>query len=132
MTDYLLDTSTFLWSLGPAERLNRRAREIIEEAGQRVFFSAASAWELSIKFASGKLTLPEVPSLYVPSRITYLGLRLLPILNAHALLAGSLPRYHLDPFDRMLIAQAKTEGLTVITADPWFRRYNVDVLWCSK
>lgn len=132
MTDYVLDTAVFLWSLGPSERLNRKAREILEDGGQRLFFSVVSAWEVSIKFASGKLKLPEIPSLYVPSRIKALGLRQLPILTEHALLAGGLPAHHLDPFDRMLIAQAQTEGLTLMSADPLFKSYDVEILWCGK
>lgn len=131
-SSYLLDTAVFLWSLGPSERLNRRAREILEDSGQRLFFSVVTAWEVSIKSASRKLRLPEVPSIYVPDRVKALGLRPLPILVEHALLAGELPRHHLDPFDRMLIAQAQTEGLTLMSADPLFKSYDVEVLWCGK
>jgi PIN domain nuclease of toxin-antitoxin system len=130
--NYLLDTSIFIWSLGPADRLNREARELIEETSEHLFFSAASAWEISIKHALGKLRLPELASIYVPKRIQARGMRLLPILNHHALMAGELPMHYLDPFDRMLIAQAKSEGLTLMTADRSFKSYDVEILWSGR
>jgi PIN domain nuclease of toxin-antitoxin system len=130
--NYLVDTSIFIWSVGPADRLNREARELIKDTSEHLFFSAASAWEISIKHALGKLRLPESPSTYVPKRVQARGMRLLPILNHHALLAGELPMHHFDPFDRMLIAQAKSEGLTLMTADRTFKRYDVDILWSGR
>ena len=132
MRGYLLDTAVFLWSLGPAERLNRQAAALLEDANTQLFFSAASSWEISIKSALGKLQLPEAASTYVPKRLTSHGIRSLPISHLHALAAGELPRHHRDPFDRMLIAQAASEDLVLMTADPSFKKYGIAILWCAR
>lgn len=132
MRGYLLDTAIFLWSLGSAERLNRQATALLEDATTELFLSAASSWEISIKSASGKLKLPEAASTYVPKRLTSHGIRSLPISQIHALAAGELPRHHRDPFDRMLIAQAASEDMVLMTADPSFKKYGIDILWCAR
>lgn len=128
---YLLDTGIFLWSVGPDKRLNQQARTLLLDSKQELFLSAASAWEIAIKFAIGKLDLPEPPAKYVPSRVNLLGLRTLPITQAHALAVGELPRHHNDPFDRILIAQARSEQMVLMTADPLFSKYSVQTLWCG-
>jgi len=132
MRGYLLDTAVFLWSLGSAERLNRQAMALWEDATTELFLSAASSWEISIKSASGKLKLPEAASAYIPKRLTSHGIRSLPISHIHALAAGELPRHHRDPFDRMLIAQAVSEDMVLMTADPSFKKYRIDILWCAR
>lgn len=131
MTSYLLDTSIFLWSVTAPERLNREAQQLLSDPKQSLFFSAASAWEISIKSDSGKLKLPEPASSYLPPRLHARGIRLLSITSTHALAAGELPRHHLDPFDRMLIAQSQLEGLTILTADRLFKKYPADLIWCG-
>jgi PIN domain nuclease of toxin-antitoxin system len=132
MSGYLLDTTIFLWSLVNPDKLNRKAAALLEDSKQQLFLSPASSWEISIKWGSGKLRLPEPPTAYVTRRLSSHGIRSLPITHLHALAAGELPRRHLDPFDRMLIAQAVCEGLVLLTADPLFRKYEVETLWCGK
>jgi PIN domain nuclease of toxin-antitoxin system len=133
MNGYLLDTVIFLWSFGSTEKLNRQAMTVLEDNTTQLFLSAASSWEISIKSASGKLKLPEREraSTYVPKRLRSHGIRSLPISHIHALAAGELPRYHADPFDRMLIAQAMSDDMVLMTSDPTFRKYSIDILWCG-
>ncbi len=129
---YLLDTGIFLWSLGGIGRLNRDAQELLAESKEEVYLSAASSWEISIKNSLGKLQLPEPPQQYVPNRMTLLGLRALQITHSHALAVSELPKHHGDPFDRLLIAQARSERMTLMTADSLCAKYPVDILWCGK
>lgn len=129
---YLLDTSIFLWGLWSLEKMNQTAREILTSGTDELYLSAASAWEISIKSASGKLNLPEPPSRYVPNRANILGLQSLPITQGHALGVSDLPMHHLDPFDRILIAQARAENLVLMTTDHLFSKYQVQTLWCAK
>ena len=88
-------------------------------------FSAASAWEIAIKHALGKLTIPEPPDLFVPRLMTQLGITPLPVLHRHALHVATLPPRHRDPFDRLLVAQAQLEDLPILTADRGFGLYEV-------
>ena len=119
----LLDTHVVLWWLAGA-RLAPAAAERIADGGELVAVSAASVWEAAIKAALGKLRTPEGLADVVVEE----GFEPLPITFPHAQLAGELPAHHRDPFDRMLIAQALTEGLTVVTHDPVFASYGVPVL----
>ena len=90
--------------------------------------SAASSWEIAIKYALGKLPLPAPPPEYVPSRMQASGTGALPITHAHALHVASLPTHHRDPFDRLLVAQAQVESLPLLTADPQLGRYDIELL----
>ena len=125
---YLIDTRCWLWCNGDDARLGDPAREIIADGRSEILFSVASGWEISIKYALGKLELPDDPVKYLPMRLSSNRMQLLPIMLHHALVAGALPQHHRDPFDRMLIAQAQQEGLTIITADEVFQRYDVRLL----
>jgi len=125
---YLLDTAVWLWSLAEPERLNSQARRLVAEGREDLYLSAASSWEIGIKWALGKLPLPEPPARYVPKRLAAQGIRPLTISHAHALAAAELPPHHRDPFDRLLIAQALIEQMTVLTADRAFEKYEVRVL----
>ncbi len=127
----LLDTHVFLWALGEVNRLSEKARQAIEDPANEIYVSAAVVWEIAIKYALGKLQLPSEPATYIPARVGALGFRELPIRFEHALLAASLPRHHRDPFDRMLIAQARIEGMTFITDDQLVARYFVNFLPAS-
>jgi len=129
---YLLDTGIFLWSMGAEDKLNSEARRVLEETKNQLFLSAATSWEISIKWALGKLELPEPPSTYMPKRITSQAIRALQITHLHAWIAAELPRHHDDPFDRMLIAQAVTEDMVLMTADRQFERYSAQILWCGR
>jgi PIN domain nuclease of toxin-antitoxin system len=110
------------------ERLSARARSLVASTEHELFLSAASAWEIAIKHALGKLTLPEPPQKYVPARLDALRTSSLPIDHDHALRVAALPPHHRDPFDRMLVAQAQLENLPLLTADPIFGRYDVTVI----
>jgi len=105
-------------------RLSRAARSILDDASTPCFFSAASVWEASIKRNSGKLPSPESTWGLLEAQ----GFVALEITIAHAEAAGSLPLHHTDPFDRMLVAQAQLEGLSIMTSDPAIERYAVHVL----
>ena len=125
----LLDTHTFLWWVLDIPRLSADARSIIGDGANELLFSAASAYELTIKAQSGRLTLPESADTYVPSRLAANAFGTMAIELAHALRAGRLPAVHRDPFDRILVAQAQVEGLPIITADPAISRYEVETIW---
>jgi len=128
---YLLDTSVFLWALAAPRKLNRRARDLLANSREGLFLSAASSWEVSVKFALGKLELPEPPAKYVPRWMLNWGLRGLEISHLHALAVAELPPHHQDPFDRILVAQAVAEGMVLLTADRMFEKYSVEILWCG-
>lgn len=125
----LLDTHTFIWATTDDERVSPVAREIIAEGGNDLFLSAASVWEIAIKFGQGRLDLPGTPSEYVPQRMILFGLDPLPVGFHHAYQVSLLPPIHKDPFDRLLIAQAQVENLPIITSDPHFARYGIEVIW---
>jgi PIN domain nuclease of toxin-antitoxin system len=119
----LLDTHVLLLWLAD-EGLNGQTRDAISDPDNLVMVSAASAWEISIKKALGKLSAPDD----LERQVDESGFGPLPISVAHGIAAGRLPRHHDDPFDRMLIAQAYAEGLTIITRDKRFADYNVAML----
>lgn len=125
----LVDTQCFLWSYLDASRLSDAAKNVLMGRADELFFSAASSWEIAIKAGIGKLRLPEPPEEYVPPRIIRAGMTALDVTHAHALRVYGLPPLHKDPFDRLLVAQAEVEGLTVLTTDPQIGRYSVPVLW---
>lgn len=119
----LLDTHALLWWLAD-EGLAAQAREAIADPANLVVVSAASAWEISIKKALGKLNAPDDLEVQLEAN----RFDPLPIGMGHAIAAGQLPRHHEDPFDRMLIAQAFAEGLTIVTRDKRFEDYGVALL----
>ena len=120
----LLDTHVLLWWLQDDPTLDCGAREVINDSRSWVAVSAASAWEISIKQAIGKLeTRRDLFATLGENNLIEL-----PISVSHALRAGALPRHHGDPFDRILIAQAELEGLTIVTRDPRFAPYGVPLL----
>lgn len=108
-------------------RLNDDAIALVVGSDHELLLSAASSWEIAIKVAIGKLALPSAPAVYVPDRMHSSGVIGLPVTHAHALAVASLPRHHRDPFDRLLVAQAQLEGLTILTADRVFDSYDVSV-----
>ncbi len=129
---FLLDTSVFLWALSEEYKLNPAAQEILKSSTSELYFSAVGSWEIAIKFALGSLPLPKAPSEYIPHALRAWALRALDITHEHALRAGELPVHHRDPFDRMLIAQALSEQMTLLTADRVFQKYKVDLIFCGK
>jgi PIN domain nuclease of toxin-antitoxin system len=128
---YLLDTGVWLWINFDPQRVSPKAQNVFRDLGQEIFMSAASAWEIAIKFASGKLQLPEPPATYVPRRMADQGVRTIAVSHQHALAVASLPPHHRDPFDRMLVAQANLEDMVLISADRIFQSYPVQLLWAG-
>ena len=124
----LLDTHAFLWAASAPEELRDEARAAIENRENEIFVSAAAAWEIVIKVGLGKLAVPGEPAVWLPARVRSLGFAFLPIEVSHALAVGALPKIHSDPFDRMMIAQAQSEGLIFATRDPESRKYPVRTL----
>lgn len=124
----LLDTHVFLWAASEPERIDSNARREVENADNELVVSAAVAWELAIKTALGKLSLPGHVEVWFASRARLLGCRILDITATHALATASLPALHRDPFDRIIIAQAQVEGMMLVTRDRAFAAYPVNVL----
>jgi len=120
----LLDTHVVIWWLEGSVRIGPRAAASLRQATQ-LWLSAASVWEVAIKYRLGRLPLSDSPERWVNTLFAEWGVRPLPISASHALAAGALPLHHPDPFDRMLIAQAQCEGLTLVTADPRLRAYDI-------
>lgn len=124
----LLDTQVWLWMHLEPHRLLPEARERITDPGSALLLSAASSWEIAIKYALGKLPLPEPPHDYVPFRMRRDAVDGLPVTHAHALRVAALPPHHADPFDRLLVAQAQLEDLPFLTADRQLDRYDVELI----
>jgi PIN domain nuclease of toxin-antitoxin system len=125
----LLDTHTLLWFLTNDSSLSARARRAIEDAGNVTHVSAASLWEVAIKCALGKLKLPAPYAEVFPRQLETNGFTLLPIAPTHCAALLTLPFYHRDPFDRLLLAQTRVEGLTLATDDGQFAPYGIPLLW---
>jgi PIN domain nuclease of toxin-antitoxin system len=124
----LLDTHTFLWAIAEEGKLSRRARQIYTGSND-LWLSVASVWEILIKVQAGKLPLPEPAGSYLVKKLAKDRIEVLPITLNHVLKTESLPLHHRDPFDRILIVQSIEQGWPIVTADPWFARYPVDVIW---
>lgn len=125
----LLDTHAALWFFQADPRLPDSTRERIEETGTEAHVSVASLWEIAIKVSLNKLVLPGKFETLFPASITDSGLTLLAISVAHLAAVRGLEFHHHDPFDRLLIAQAKVESMTLVTCDPQFPAYGTPVLW---
>ncbi len=125
----LLDTHAFLWWITDDARLSDRARALIGDGGNEVFLSAASAWELAVKASLRRVEIAQPLERFVPDQLERNGFQALPVLLRHALGLPALPPLHRDPFDRMLVAQALAEELTLVSADREIRRYPVPVAW---
>lgn len=126
---YLLDTHVLIWWITTDHRLSESAIKIIQNRKNLLYWSTASSWEMSIKTALGRLELEEPLEFLLPAELEKNQIEIMPVKNDHALLAGQLPLHHKDPFDRMLIAQARIESLGIITNDSKFRLYDADVHW---
>ena len=126
---FLLDTCTFLWLAEDSPRLPARVRDALEEENTQTFLSAASAWEIALKFGSPGMQLPSHPVILVPEIRARYGINPLDVEEAAALSVSKLPALHRDPFDRLLIAQAIHHGLILVTPDPEIAQYPVRTLW---
>ncbi len=124
MRAYLLDTHVLLWWLSDPSRLSQKARNAIEDGESAAYISTAAVWEMAIKKAMGRLDFPaNLQDVLAKDHI-----EVMPIALSHALAVADLPMHHQDPFDRMQIAQAKLQDLTILTRDPMFANYDVQVV----
>jgi PIN domain nuclease of toxin-antitoxin system len=122
---YLLDTHVWLLLQASPDRLAPTVRARLADPSTRLLLSAASSWEIAIKYALGKLPLPEPPEDYVPARMQHDGVDALPVSHGHALHVATLPHHHGDPFDRVLVAQSQLEDVPLVTRDPRIEQYDV-------
>jgi PIN domain nuclease of toxin-antitoxin system len=123
----LLDTHTFLWAVIDEKKLSPRVRNLM--ASSELWWSVVSLWESIHKAQRGKLSLPLPAGPFLAGELSSNHVRLLPVSLSHVLRVEELPLHHRDPFDRLLIAQSIEEEMPIVTADPWFSRYPVDVIW---
>ncbi len=121
----LPDTHCWIWWSAEPERLGPRTHQLLSDPRHSAYFSVASAWEIAIKQGTGRLKLEMGAEEFIRSSLAHTSAEVLPIELRHSLVAGALPEIHRDPFDRMLIAQAQCEDLTIITADKEMARYSV-------
>ncbi len=124
----LLDTHVFIWAGVGDDRLSPSVRAILDDPEESVFISAVSALEIAIKWSKGHLELPVVPIEFINQTIASAGISQLTVTVRDSCAVGDLPFHHKDPFDRLLVAQARTNGLRLMTADPILERYDVDVI----
>ncbi len=129
---YLMDTSVLIHGLISRPKLNDRALSLLADDSSELYLSAVSSWEIAIKVGTGKLALPGRPSEIVARAMRLMSLQSLDITHLHALAVEDLPNYHRDPFDRMLMAQARTERMVLLTGDRIFEKYKVDQIYCGK
>jgi PIN domain nuclease of toxin-antitoxin system len=127
----LVDTQCWLWMVADPDRLSRSARALISSEKHELFLSAVSSWEISIKHGLGKLALPAPPREFVPTRMQVTRVLPLAVTHEHALRVADLPWHHRDPFDRLLVAQAQAESLSLLTADRQLRPYDVSIVWAA-
>lgn len=121
----LLDTQVFIWLTSEPERLPEPVSFALRDVGNDLVVSAATVWEIAIKVAKGKL---DYPLDQILAQVSAIGAALVSMTPDHALAAAGLPRHHEDPFDRMLVAQSRLEGLTLVSSDALIAQYDVDIL----
>lgn len=125
----LIDTHALIWFCEGNAALSAQARAAIEDATNARFISHATPWEMAIKLSLGKLVLQPDFTVIFPGVVDANGFAMLAPAAGHYRALLTLPRHHGDPFDRLIIAQARMEGLTIVTNDPRFRAYDVPLLW---
>ena len=118
--------------LGHPERIRPDLVAELRANQTRLLLSAASSWEIAVKWAVGRLSLPEPPATYVPSRMQRTNVEPLAVTHSHALQVATLPRHHRDPFDRLLIAQAQLEGVPLVTVDSALDDYDVETIRANR
>lgn len=125
----LLDTCSFLWIISGSGELSATAGEAFADPGNEIFLSAASCWEISVKWSLGKLRLPEDPARFLPKQRSQHFIEPLPITEQAVFHLAKLPHHHKDPFDRILICQAIEHSLMLLTPDPLITQYPVRTAW---
>jgi PIN domain nuclease of toxin-antitoxin system len=126
---YLLDTHAFLWFVTDDNRLSSKTKSIIQNSNNEIYFSAASAWEISIKAKLGRLKFGGDLESFIIEQLTENSFGPLAITVSHSLYTGKLPQIHKDPFDRIMISQSKMENMVMITKDKEIREYKVSTVW---
>jgi PIN domain nuclease of toxin-antitoxin system len=125
----LLDTHAFLWWITDSDDLSQKAREVITDAQNELFLSAASGWEIAIKARLGRLEFRGDPEKLIQEHMALNAIRSLPIQMSHSLHVYQLPNLHRDPFDRLLVAQSRLEQIPIISRDPAISQYLVETIW---
>ncbi len=125
----LLDTCTFLWIISDDSKLSKRARDIYTEPENDIYLSAASTWEISIKYSIGRLPLPGAPEQFIPEMRNQHDITSLPIEEMETFYLSKLPKLHKDPFDRILICQAIVNSMIVLTPDELISQYPLQTYW---
>jgi PIN domain nuclease of toxin-antitoxin system len=125
---YLLDTHTAMWALDDYSRLSDTAKSVINDTSLHLCVSIVSAWEIAVKVNIGKLDLTG-GSLSFIDKLEQFGIEIVGIDKFYLKLFETLPLLHRDPFDRLLVATAKAEGMTILTADEYINKYDVKTLW---
>jgi len=125
----LLDTAPFLWIALGRKELSRSALDAVTDEDNLVYLSAVSSWEISVKYALGKLELPERPESLIPQIRAAYAIEPLPLDEDATFQVGKLPNLHRDPFDRILMSQAITHGLTLLTPDKQIQAYPIRTAW---
>ena len=127
--ELLLDTHSFLWFAGGDERLSKRAQDAISDLDNGAYLSVSSLWEMTIKINIGKLKLPRPFGELIPEQLVLNEIEVLHAELPHLASYIDLPLHHRDPFDRLIIAQAKVENMQVVSKDGEFEKYGVELLW---
>lgn len=125
----LLDTCTLIWLTSNPKKLSRAATRAIDQAGSRIFFSDASTWEICLKWQGRKLELPAPPRTWLSEQLDRWEIERLPLEQDDFFRTTELPNHHRDPFDRLLVAQAISHGLAIVTPDPAIAAYPVAWIW---
>jgi PIN domain nuclease of toxin-antitoxin system len=128
----LLDTQVWIWMRNAPTRLSARARRLLTNERNELVLSAATPWEIAIKVSVGRLRLPCSVEEFVSTRAAATRVTPLPITQLHAIESARLPPHHRDPFDRVLVAQARLEGIPLMSNDGVFEAYDVKVLWANR
>jgi PIN domain nuclease of toxin-antitoxin system len=127
--NYLLDTHTFLWFINDDVSLSSTARALIEEPENNIYLSVASIWEMAIKVSLGKLEMPSPFTDFIDEQLRENAIILLNIKTTHTGIVATLTFHHRDPFDRLIIAQSKSEDIPVIGSDVIFDDYGIKRYW---
>jgi PIN domain nuclease of toxin-antitoxin system len=125
----LMDTHVFLWWISDDIRLPLHVRTIISDSRNELFLSAASCWEIAIKYRLGRIKLPQKPDIFIIDQLSKNAIQSLPVFASHALYECNLPDLHRDPFDRIIVSQSRIEKLPVITSDPLMKQYKINIIW---
>ena len=126
---YLLDTAPLIYLMGNEESVPSAVRRELADPGSEVFYSQISLWEIQIKYQLGKLSMPDEPAVVLPRELAKYGITKVNLTDAAIFGLSRLPLVHRDPFDRMLIVQAKLTGSTLVSPDKIFSKYPVTVIW---